>query len=90
VPALAFRAGRDLVDGGTKAGERIVSAYNKDCYHQPCDEFDPQWTFAGTVQEASVAFALGRELANSAAWPAWNAGNEYKPVRDETEAARVK
>ena len=90
VPAFAFRAGRDLVDGGTKAGDRIVSAYNKDCYHQPCDEFDPQWTFAGTVQEASVAFALGRELANSAAWPAWNAGNEYKPVRDETEAARVK
>jgi Zn-dependent M28 family amino/carboxypeptidase len=90
VPALAFRAGRDLVGGGTAAGERIVSAYNKDCYHQPCDEFDPKWTFAGTVQEATVAYSLGRELANSGAWPTWNDGNEFKPLRDATGAERAK
>jgi Zn-dependent M28 family amino/carboxypeptidase len=90
VPALAFRAGRDLIDGGTAAGERIVSAYNKDCYHQPCDEFDPKWTFAGTVQEATVAYSLGRELANSDAWPTWNDGNEFKPLRDATAAERAK
>ncbi len=90
VPALAFRAGRDLVDGGTAAGNRIVAAYNKDCYHQPCDEFNPRWTFAGTVQEASVAFALGRELANSEVWPTWRDGNEFKPLREETNAARLR
>ena len=90
VPALAFRAGRNLVEGGTAAGNRIVSAYNKDCYHQPCDEFDPNWTFAGTVQEATVAYLLGRELANSETWPTWNDGNEFKPLRDATEAERAK
>ena len=90
VPALAFRAGRDLVQGGTAAGDRIVSAYNKNCYHQPCDEFDPKWTFAGTVQEASVAYALGRELANSSAWTSWNGGVEFKALRDATEAERSK
>lgn len=52
VPALSFRAGRDLVQGGTRAGEAIVSAYNARCYHQPCDSFRPDWTFAGTAQEA--------------------------------------
>ena len=88
VPALAFRAGRDLVDGGTAAGQKIVSAFNTNCYHQPCDQFDPRWSFAGTVQEASVAYALGRELADSAAWPSWNAGNEYKSLRDQTNAER--
>ncbi len=66
VPALAFRAGRDLVEGGTAAGQKIVSAFNTNCYHQTCDEFDDAWTFAGTAQEASVAYALGRELADSA------------------------
>ncbi len=90
VPALAFRAGRDLVDGGLAAGNRIVSAYNKNCYHQPCDQFDPKWTFAGTVQEASVAYELGRELANSEAWPTWNEGNEFKALRDATDGERVK
>ena len=90
VPALAFRAGRDLVDGGRALGDKIVNAYNRDCYHQPCDEFDEKWTFAGTVQEASVAYSLGRELASSDAWPVWHAGNEFKPLRDQTEAERRK
>ena len=88
VPALAFRAGRDLADGGTAAGQRIVAAYNANCYHQPCDEFDPRWSFAGTVQEATVAYSLGRELANSDAWPTWRDGNEFKPLRDATQAER--
>ncbi|MFL6516429.1 MAG: M28 family peptidase [Chthoniobacterales bacterium] len=88
VPALAFRVGRDLVDGGTAAGQRIVAAYNANCYHQTCDEFDPKWTFAGTVQEATVAYLLGSELANSDAWPSWNAGNEYKVLREESGAER--
>jgi Zn-dependent M28 family amino/carboxypeptidase len=90
VPALAFRAGRDLIDGGTAAGQRIVAAYNKNCYHQPCDQFDARWTFAGTVQEATVAYTLGRHLANSDAWPSWNAGNEWKPLREQTDSERAK
>ncbi len=88
VPAVAFRAGRDLVDGGTAAGQQIVATYNANCYHQTCDEFDPKWTFAGTVQEATVAYLLGNEIANAGAWPTWNAGNEYKALREETEAER--
>lgn len=90
VPALAFRAGRDLVDGGRAAGDKIVNAYNSNCYHQPCDEFDEKWTFAGTVQEATVAYSLGRELASSDAWPTWRDGNEFKQLREQTTAERVK
>ena len=88
VPALSFRAGRDLVRGGKAAGDRAVTAYNARCYHQPCDELDPRWTFAGTAQEASVAFALGRELAESKDWPGWYPGNEYGAVREETARER--
>ncbi len=90
VPVLAFRAGRDLVEGGTAAGQKIVSTYNTNCYHQPCDQFNSQWTFAGTVQEASVAYALGQELANSTSWPDWKEGNEYKPLRAQSASERAK
>jgi len=89
VPALAFRAGRDLIDGGSAAGQRLVSAYNANCYHQPCDEFDPRWTFAGTVQEATVAYLLGKGVANSAGWPTWNPGNEYEALRRKTDDERA-
>lgn len=88
VPAITFRAGRDLVAGGFAAGSAIVADYNAHRYHQPSDEFDADWTFAGTVQEASVAYALGSEVANSGAWPAWNRGNEYTALRDASRNAR--
>jgi len=88
VPAIAFRAGRDLVDGGTAAGNSIVDPYNEHHYHQTTDEFDPGWTFAGTAQEATVAYELGRAIANESNWPAWYPGNEYGAVRATSEAER--
>ncbi len=81
VPALSFRAGRDLVSGGTAKGDALVGAYNASRYHQPSDQFMADWTFAGTAQEASVAFLVGRKLADGSDWPVWNAGNEYAPLR---------
>jgi Zn-dependent M28 family amino/carboxypeptidase len=88
VPALAFRAGRDLVDGGVAAGSAWVEAYNARHYHQTTDEFDPTWTFAGTAQEAAVAYELGRTLANDDSWPAWLAGVEFGAVRAATDSER--
>ncbi len=81
VPALSFRAGRDLVAGGTAKGDALVGAYNATRYHQPSDQFTADWTFAGTAQEASVAYLVGRKLADGTDWPMWNAGNEYVPLR---------
>ena len=81
VPALSFRAGRDLIDGGTARGDTLVGAYNQDRYHQPSDQFAADWTFAGTAQEASAAFLVGNSLANGTQWPMWNPGNEYAPLR---------
>jgi Zn-dependent M28 family amino/carboxypeptidase len=81
VPVLSFRAGRDLVDGGFPAGDALVGAYNQARYHQPSDRFVADWTFAGTAQEASVAYLVGVGIADGAGWPQWNAGNEYAPLR---------
>ena len=88
VPALAFRAGRDLVDGGMAVGNAKIEDYNNNRYHQTTDAFDPSWDMAGTAQEGQVAYDIGRELANSRRWPSWNEGVEYKKVRDSSAAAR--
>lgn len=81
VPSLAFRAGRDLVDGGFARGDAMVAAYNTQHYHQPSDSFDSNWDFAGTAQEASAAFLVGSKLAHSSDWPMWNPGKEFAPLR---------
>jgi Zn-dependent M28 family amino/carboxypeptidase len=88
VPALAFRAGRDLVEGGTAAGNSLVETYNARDYHQTTDAFDPDWTFAGTALEASVAYEVGRALANDGGWPGWNAGVEHASVRASSDGQR--
>ncbi len=88
VPALAFRAGRDLVQGGRAAGDAAIQDYNANRYHQTNDEFDPAWDMAGAAQEGQIAYELGRELANSRRWPTWNEGVEYKPIRQATAASR--
>ena len=88
VPALAFRAGRDLVKGGRAPGERVVAAYNRNCYHQPCDQFDPRWSFAGTAQEATAAFRVGQSIANSNGWPKWITGSDFGVIRAASAAER--
>ena len=88
VPAITFRAGRDLIEGGTAKGAAIVAGYNAGRYHQPSDEFDPAWSFAGTAQEATAAYDLGWQVANAATWPSWNPGIDYGARRAEMDGAR--
>lgn len=88
VPGVYFRAGRDLVEGGAAAGEKKRAAFNARCYHQTCDEYDTRWDMTGAAQEGSVAYALGREVADGAAWPGWNASEPFAAERAKTAAAR--
>ena len=71
VPALAFRAGRDLVAGGTAAGQALIDDYNARCYHQPCDQVGKGFTFEAAAQEAEAAWRVGLAVANRAGRPGW-------------------
>jgi hypothetical protein len=76
------------VKGGPSAGKRERARYNAQCYHQTCDEFDPRWDMTGAAQEGSVAYALGREVAEGHRWPAWNATEPFAAERSKTEDMR--
>jgi Zn-dependent M28 family amino/carboxypeptidase len=88
VPALSFRAGNDLVTGGTARGEALSVDYTAKRYHQPDDEFNPQWNFTGMAQDANLLHIVGEELANSRAWPNWSADSEFRATRDQSGAER--
>jgi Zn-dependent M28 family amino/carboxypeptidase len=88
VPAMSIGAGNDLEKGGVAAGERAGEDYVRLKYHQPADEYDPNWDLSGMVQETQVLYDLGRRLATSREWPQWKAGAEFKAARDKTAAAR--
>ena len=88
VPAISFQSGEDLVDGGVKAGAAHEEAYTTNNYHQPSDEFNPAWPFTGMARDLEILFALGDDLANSTAWPAWSKESEFRAARDATAAER--
>jgi Zn-dependent M28 family amino/carboxypeptidase len=67
VPALAFRAGRDLVKGGMAAGNAAIEAYNNERYHQTTDEFDARLDMGGAAQEGQVATRSGGSSPTAAA-----------------------
>ncbi len=88
VPAVTEESGIDLVNGGVQAGEKAHQDYLKFRYHQPADEWSPNWNMAGGVQDLTLYYDLGRDLANSRNWPGWKAGSEFKALRDKTAASR--
>ena len=88
VPAISFGGGQDLVNGGKARGEALQKAYTTDKYHQPADEYSPDWDLSGAAQNADMLLVLGTKLANSREWPEWKAGSEFKAERDKTAGAR--
>jgi len=88
VPAITTGAGLDKVDGGIGRGTALRDAYFRDCYHQPCDRWTPAWDAQGQVQDVVLLYDLGREIADSDAWPAWQDGSEFKAARERSDDLR--
>lgn len=88
VPAFSWESGNDLVDGGLEAGEKARKDYVTNRYHQPADQWEPTWTFAGMSHDLGVLYQLGSQLANSRQWPNWAADSEFRAARDATAGDR--
>jgi Zn-dependent M28 family amino/carboxypeptidase len=88
VPAISFGDGNDLVNGGIARGEALSKEYTDKHYHQPSDEWQANWDFTGMAEDVELMHNLGRDLANSRAWPDWSPDSEFRAVRDKTDAER--
>ncbi len=88
VPAISFRSGEDLVEGGREAGTVVEAEYREKHYHQPSDQIGADWRSDGIADDARLLYALGRRLAQSREWPEWKDGAEFKAIRDASAAER--
>jgi Zn-dependent M28 family amino/carboxypeptidase len=85
---MALGGGVDLVEGGREAGDRWVTEFTANCYHQTCDEWRADLDFSGAAQDVALFYDIGRELAFGRDWPAWNEGSEFRAIREQSAAAR--
>lgn len=88
VPMFRGGSGTDRLDGGRAAGQAAADDYTAHRYHQPSDNYDPSWNWAGAVEDLDLYYAVGRRLADGHDWPNWYAGAEFKAVRDATASRR--
>jgi Zn-dependent M28 family amino/carboxypeptidase len=82
VPALNMGSGIDYIGKPEGWGLEQRKEYIAKRYHKPADAFDPNWDLSGAVEQAQMLFQIGKDLADSTAWPAWSAKSEFKAKRD--------
>lgn len=85
---MGIGGGPDLVEGGRAAGDKWVSDYTANCYHQACDAWSASWDLRGATQDVEILYRAGSEVADSKTWPEWNKGSEFKNIRDASAASR--
>ena len=84
VPMLSPGGGYDLIDGGTAAGQAARDDYRNHRYHQPSDEWNPNWDLSGPIEDLDAYYEFGHELANSNLWPDWYPDDEFRAIRDKS------
>ena len=83
VPGMLVSSGLDLLKGGRAAGEKAAADYTAHRYHTPRDVFNPNWDYAGILQDTQALYLLGQRLSDSNVFPQWYDGNAFKPARDK-------
>jgi Zn-dependent M28 family amino/carboxypeptidase len=88
VPAVSIGEGNDFVGKPAGWGKQQGEDYTAHRYHQPSDEYRPDWDLSGAVQLSEIVLRLGRAVANGARRPTWAPDAEFRAVRPKSTAAR--
>src|SRR6266446_4858918 len=78
VPALSIKPGIDFVGRPKGWGEEQENIYNQQRYHQPSDEYQPSFLYAGMAQQVRVTVRAARAIANDPAMPRWLPSSEFQ------------
>jgi len=86
VPAIYAKGYVEAEKYGKAETMKRVDQYWRETYHSPFDEYHPEKDdLSGIVDDAQLLYQVGSNLANSPEWPEWNAGSEFKSVREESK-----
>src|SRR6478672_6601214 len=80
VPAIMPWHGWDWVNGGREAGEAAWRAKFAADYHKASDEWSADWDLTSAVENLTLLYHLGLDLANSSDWPGWKPTSEFAVV----------
>jgi len=82
VPAISAGSGVDDREKGPEYGAKARMAWAMANYHQPSDEFSPDWNYAGMIEDLTLFYKVGLRLINETTFPGWKEGSDFKAKRD--------
>jgi Zn-dependent M28 family amino/carboxypeptidase len=82
VPALYIDSGEDFIGKPTGYSQQKRDEYTARDYHKPSDEVKPDWDLAGAVEDAQLLLTVGYRVAQTANYPEWKPGTEFKAKRE--------
>jgi Zn-dependent M28 family amino/carboxypeptidase len=89
VPALSISAPGEYVGKDPGFARRLREEYTAKRYHQPGDEVDPAWDYAGAIEDLRLLAELGWRVAAAPAMPAYKSGDEFaRPRAGRTPGGR--
>jgi Zn-dependent M28 family amino/carboxypeptidase len=81
VPSVSIAAGNDYLGRPKNWGLEQEEDYTAHRYHQPSDEYSPNFDLTGAVQLSQIVLDFGRSIANAPGVPTWNADAEFRAAR---------
>jgi Zn-dependent M28 family amino/carboxypeptidase len=87
IPAFSIDPGHDVIGKPAGFGSQWSTDFRANHYHQPSDQFDPNWDWSEAVQMGQLGIWMGWEAANAATMPNWKTGDEFRAARDRATAA---
>ncbi len=83
IPALYASGSYEHLTRGIEYTKTKSEHYVTNDYHQPSDEFSNEWDMSGMVQDGTLFYQIGEQLANDVtSWPKWKKGSEFKAIRE--------
>ena len=82
IPSVSIGGGVDYMGRPAGWGLKQSDDYTAHRYHQPSDEYRPDFDLSGAAQLADIVYRFGLSLGNSRSIPTWNADAEFKAARD--------
>jgi Zn-dependent M28 family amino/carboxypeptidase len=86
VPSFSIGEGLKYKGHDVAWGEAQAQDYVDHHYHQPSDEYRPEWDFAGLAKMARFGFLLGQLAAMMPELQGWQPGDEFEAARKKSEA----
>ncbi len=81
VPAVSLSDATEFVGKDPGFAKKMRDEYTEKDYHQPSDEFQTDWDYAGAVEDLRILASLGWRVAAAPALPAYNADDQFARPR---------